>query len=86
MADDQHKLIVDRPHVREAATLSQVDSALLPRINRPCKKAETRTMSDNKKSWTQSLPFPKRWLGYVTIKLIVLGIGVYLALRWKGVL
>ncbi len=72
--------------MREVETLSQVDLFLLPRISRPCKKAETRTMSDNKKSWTQTLPFPKRWLGYVTIKLIVLGVGVYLALRWKGVL
>lgn len=41
---------------------------------------------DNQKSWTDTLPFPRRWLGYIAIKLIVIALGVYLALRWKGVL
>ncbi len=44
------------------------------------------TTPDKDKAWTQTLPFPKRWLGYVTIKIIMLGLGVYLALRWKGIL
>jgi len=44
------------------------------------------TTSDDKKSWTNSLPFPKHWLGYIAIKLIVLALGVFLVLRWKGVL
>ncbi|MGB5212083.1 MAG: hypothetical protein WBN88_00360 [Anderseniella sp.] len=44
------------------------------------------TMPDDKKSWTDTLPFPRRWLGYIAIKLLVVALGVYLALRWKGVL
>lgn len=41
---------------------------------------------DNRKSWTDTLPFPRRWLGYIAIKLLVVALGVYLALRWNGVL
>lgn len=41
---------------------------------------------DNDKAWKKTLPFPRRWLGYVTIKIIMLAVVVYLALRWKGVL
>jgi hypothetical protein len=44
------------------------------------------TTSDNKEIWTNSLPFPKHWFGYIAIKLIVLALGVYLVLRWNGVL
>jgi hypothetical protein len=44
------------------------------------------TMPDDNKPWTETLPFPKRWLGYIAIKIIVVAIGVYLALRWNGVL
>lgn len=40
----------------------------------------------NKKSWHDSLPFPKHWLGYVAIKIIVLALVVYVALRYKGLL
>jgi hypothetical protein len=38
------------------------------------------------KSPRDSLPFPRRWLGYIAIKLIVLAIAVYVALRWQGVI
>lgn len=37
-----------------------------------------------KKPWHDSLPFPKHWLGYIAIKIIVLALAVYLALHWKG--
>ena len=44
-------------------------------------------MSDEpKKSWHNSLPFPRHWLGYVVIKLIVLALVIYVALRWQGLL
>ena len=39
---------------------------------------------DNQKSWRDSLPFPKHWLGYVALKIIVLLLAVYVVLRWSG--
>jgi hypothetical protein len=39
-----------------------------------------------KKSWHDSLPFPKRWLGYIALKIVVLVFALYLALRWNGLL
>ena len=39
-----------------------------------------------KKSWHDSLPFPKRWLAYVAIKIVVLALAIWLALRWNGLL
>jgi len=44
------------------------------------------TTPGNKKHWTNSLPFPKHWLNYIAIKFIVLALGIYVVLRWKGVL
>lgn len=41
---------------------------------------------NNEKSWHDSLPFPKRWLVYIAIKIIVLALAVYLALHWNGLL
>ena len=38
----------------------------------------------DKKPWHDSLPFPKHWLVYIVLKLLVLGPAVYLALHWKG--
>ncbi len=38
----------------------------------------------DKKSWLDSLPFPKHWLGYIVLKVIVLALAVYIALRFKG--
>jgi hypothetical protein len=43
-------------------------------------------MSADKKPWHDSLPFPKRWLFYIALKLIVLALAVYLALHWQGLL
>lgn len=40
----------------------------------------------NKKSWTDDLPFPKRWLYYIAAKIIVLAVLVYVALAWKGLI
>lgn len=39
-----------------------------------------------RQSWLDSLPFPRRWLGYIAIKIIVLVIAIYLALRWQGLI
>ena len=39
-----------------------------------------------KKSWHDSLPFPKRWLASVAIKIVVLALAIWLALRWNGLL
>ncbi|WP_373502127.1 hypothetical protein [Aestuariivirga sp.] len=39
-----------------------------------------------KKSWHDSLPFPKRWLGYIALKIIVLALGIYIVLHWNGLL
>jgi hypothetical protein len=30
------------------------------------------------------LPFPRRWIAYIAVKLLVLALLVYVALRWKG--
>jgi len=42
------------------------------------------SMDDKNKPWHDSLPFPKRWLGYIALKFIVIGLAVYLLLHWKG--
>ncbi|MFO1123293.1 MAG: hypothetical protein U1F47_13380 [Hyphomicrobiales bacterium] len=44
------------------------------------------TTPDDKKSWHDSLPFPKHWLAYVALKIIVLALAVWLVLRWNGLL
>ena len=38
----------------------------------------------SKKSWHDNLPFPKHWLGYIALKIIVLALAVYLVLKWNG--
>ena len=38
------------------------------------------------RSWHDSLPFPKRWLGYIALKIVVLALAIWLALRWNGLL
>lgn len=42
--------------------------------------------NDNNKSWYDSLPFPKRWLGYIALKLIVLALAIYVVLKYNGLL
>lgn len=39
-----------------------------------------------KKSWHDNLPFPKHWLGYIGLKIIVLLLAIYIVLRWNGLL
>ena len=41
---------------------------------------------NGKKSWHDNLPFPKHWLAYVVLKIVVLVLAVYLVLRFSGVL
>jgi hypothetical protein len=37
-----------------------------------------------KRSWRDSLPFPRHWLAYVVLKLVVIALAVYLVLRFMG--
>jgi hypothetical protein len=39
-----------------------------------------------KRSWHDTLPFPKHWLAYVVLKIIVLVAAVWLTLYLYGVL
>ncbi|MCB1480115.1 MAG: hypothetical protein KDJ62_14835 [Rhodobiaceae bacterium] len=48
-------------------------------------------MSDDKKprdskpeDWQKTLPFPRRWIVYAAIKLVVLALVVWMALKWQG--
>ncbi len=41
-------------------------------------------MSDQEPTWKTSLPFPRRWLYYIVLKLAVLAIVVLVALRLSG--
>jgi len=41
---------------------------------------------DRKKSWKDSLPFPRHWLAYVVLKIAVVVIAVLLALYFNGLL
>ena len=35
-------------------------------------------------TWKTSLPFPRKWLGYVAIKFTVLALVIYIALKYYG--
>jgi len=39
-----------------------------------------------KKSWLDDLPFPKHWLAYLALKIIVLALAIYLLLLLSGLL
>ena len=41
-------------------------------------------MSNEDPTWKSSLPFPRRWLYYIVLKLAVLAIVVLVALRLSG--
>jgi len=46
-------------------------------------------MTDKKpanKSWHDDLPFPKQWLFYIAVKVLVLATIIYIALRWQGLI
>ena len=36
-----------------------------------------------KKSWLSDLPFPKHWLAYLALKILVLALAIYLLLRFN---
>lgn len=36
--------------------------------------------------WQNDLPFPRRWLVYVALKIIVVVLAVILVLRYKGLM
>ena len=44
------------------------------------------TTPERPKSWLDSLPFPRHWLGYIALKFIVLALVVYIALKYQGLL
>lgn len=35
-------------------------------------------------NWKKSLPFPAKWLWYLALKVVVLALAVYVALRYYG--
>jgi hypothetical protein len=37
-------------------------------------------------TWKSSLPFPRRWLGYIAIKIVVLALAVLIVLRIYGLI
>ena len=41
---------------------------------------------NRKKSWTDSLPFPRHWLAYVVLKIAVVVAAVLLVLYLSGLL
>ena len=45
-------------------------------------------MSENNKpdNWQRTLPFPRRWIAYVAIKMVVLVAVVLMVLKWQGLL
>jgi hypothetical protein len=43
-------------------------------------------MTEPKKSWRDSLPFPRHWLSYVALKYAVLAAAALLVLHFLGVL
>ncbi len=38
------------------------------------------------KTWHDDLPFPKKWLWYVAIKIVVLGAAILLVLSYYGLI
>ena len=46
----------------------------------------TEIPEERQKSWLDTLPFPKRWLVYIAIKLCVLALAVLFALNYYGLL
>ena len=39
-----------------------------------------------KKSWLNDLPFPKHWLAYLALKIMVMGLAICLVLRFNGLI
>lgn len=40
---------------------------------------------DKPNSWHDSLPFPRQWLVYIAIKLVVIALAVWIVLSWNEV-
>ena len=34
--------------------------------------------------WRKTLPFPRRWLWYIAIKMVVLALAVFVTLKYYG--
>jgi hypothetical protein len=47
-------------------------------------KGSDRSEQGRKRSWHESLPFPRHWLAYIVIKLAVVCLAIYLVLRYLG--
>lgn len=43
-------------------------------------------MDEDKTDWKNSLPFPRHWLIYIAIKLIILAVAVLVTLRIYGMI
>ncbi len=43
-------------------------------------------MTEPKKSWHDSVPFPRHWLSYTALKFAVLALALLLVLHFTGVL
>lgn len=41
-------------------------------------------MTNDNSDWRKSLPFPRRWLVYIAIKLILIVVAVFVTLRIYG--
>jgi len=37
-----------------------------------------------KKSWHESLPFPRHWFAYLVLKLAVIAVAIFLVLHYLG--
>jgi hypothetical protein len=42
-------------------------------------------MAQDDPTWKTTLPFPRRWLAYLALKVIVLALVVFVALKYYGV-
>ncbi len=40
--------------------------------------------SDSKHTWHDDTPFPRRWIGYVVLKVAIIVLAVLVALWWYG--
>jgi hypothetical protein len=72
-----------RPLIRLAAKAAR---HLLPQGEKEEEVLEKTPMPEprKKRSWHDSLPFPRHWLGYIVLKLAVLVLAAILVLRFTG--
>lgn len=48
------------------------------------RQLEERTMEEKRPEWISSLPFPRRWLGYMTLKVIIALLAIVIAAGLYG--